>query len=618
MQEPSVAASIADVTNSGVPVRKPRKSRGRGLRTTTGCSICRKRHMKCDEVKPVCGPCSKGNRPCVYGALPAEINTASANHGIYRVNSVSSADTPGAGDASSPYRRPQTSFSSASEPHTRKSSISARQWPTTPTEDLQMTSPQSNYSNSTGYGTEVAPLRWFGLLAGDAGSLDPTSLETLGDAALARRRCELHPHGVAVSDSRRASQPLPGLAEGVALQNPSKLLQISAISPQPLNGDVDERQFWQAAEPVQLKDHEYDIFQRFVTGVSLWIDLFDPRKYFSAFVPHLAMRNEGLMKAVLALGARHLSIKPMSSGEANIDRTAAVQYYYETLQYLQNAMRFTSYKNSLELLATVLVVSTYEMIDGAGNGWERHLKGVFWIQRSREINGESGGLEQAVWWAWLRQDVWAAFRERRRCFSFFKPTKPYHTMDMYDMASRVVYILAQAVNYSSDEEKQGGEADLPSRILKANNLLNMLEEWRGSLSVHFEPLPVEGPSNRAFRPLWVHPPAFGVSLQMYSMARILLLIHQPAAGGYLEYLGRDRIITDCIDTIGGIALKLSDDASRLMSTQCLFAAGLYCNDEAKRNCIADLIRDHHGHTGWPVNYDLAGELHEEWSKQKPG
>lgn len=75
------------------------------------------------------------------------------------------------------------------------------------------------------------------------------------------------------------------------------------------------------------------------------------------------------MKAVLALGARHLSIKPMNSGEANIDRTAAVQYYYETLQYLQSAMRFTSYKNSLELLATVLVVSTYEMIDGAGKGW---------------------------------------------------------------------------------------------------------------------------------------------------------------------------------------------------------------------------------------------------------
>lgn len=248
------------------------------------------------------------------------------------------------------------------------------------------------------------------------------------------------------------------------------------------------------------------------------------------------------------MGARHLSINAKNRSEANVDRTAAVQYYHATLQYLQNAMRYTSYKNSLELLATVLVVSTYEMIDGAGKDWERHLKGVFWIQRSREINGESGGLEQAVWWAWLRQDVWAAFREHRRCFSFFKPTKAYSTMDMWDMASRVVYILAQAVNYSSEEEKISGERDLTSRILKANTLLNMLSEWQASVSVQFEPLPVKGPVNGAFRPLWLHPSALGAAVQMASMARILLLTHQPAAGGYMEYLGRERVIVDCIET----------------------------------------------------------------------
>lgn len=101
------------------------------------------------------------------------------------------------------------------------------------------------------------------------------------------------------------------------------------------------------------------------------------------------------------------------------------------------------------------------------------------------------------------------------------------------------------------------------------------------------------------------------------MARILLLIHQPAAGGYLEYLSRDKNIVESIDTIGGIALNLKDDASRLMSTQCLFAAGLYCTDNAKRNRIAELIQDHSAHTGWPSNTDLAEELRTEWLKQGP-
>lgn len=237
------------------------------------------------------------------------------------------------------------------------------------------------------------------------------SLEAEGDAALDQR---YHPNGIDTAGPQDLPTPRPTFAfcESVALQNPSKLLQISAISsavPDD-NGNVDERQYWQAPELLHLQGQEFDIFEHFVIGLSQRFDLFDPLKHFSTLVPHLALRNEGLMKAVLALGARHLSIKPLNSGEPGIDRTEAVQYYYETLQYLQSAMRYTTYKNSPELLATVLVVSMYEMIDGAGQGWERHLKGVFWIQRSRDINGESGGLEQAVWWAWLRQDVWAAFR----------------------------------------------------------------------------------------------------------------------------------------------------------------------------------------------------------------
>lgn len=546
----STAQQSPKGSTNGGGVPKQRKSRGRGLRTTTGCTVCRKRHMKCDEVKPVCGPCGKGNRACIYGKLPPDSSSASDAGFSTTENvpvSVSTAPAPAPGPKLLPQR---PSFSTTtSEPRLHSQS---QRWPPTPglpamtpDDNLQITSPQSNYSNSTGYGTEVAPLRWFGLLAGDAanGTLDLPTLDTLGNAALAQRY-QLQPDGTPAHDIS-TPRPTPAtFGDGVALQNPSKLLQISAISPVPPNGaigSVDERHYWQAAESVQLKGHEHDVFRHFVTSISLWIDLFDPLKHFSTFVPHLALRNEGLMKAILALGARHLSIKPLNSGEANMDRTAAVQYYYETLQYLQSAMRFTSYKNSLELLATVLVVSTYEMIDGAGKGWERHLKGVFWIQRSREINGESGGLEQAIWWAWLRQDVWAAFRERRRCFSFFKPTKPYQVMDIWDMASKIVYLLAQAVNYASDEEKSGGERDLTNRILRANTLLNMLDEWRNSISIHFEPLPVEGPANRPFRPLWVNPPVFGTSMQMYCMARILLLIHQPAAGGYLEYLGTSAL-----------------------------------------------------------------------------
>ncbi|KAK5690823.1 hypothetical protein LTR97_011984 [Elasticomyces elasticus] len=535
-------------------IRKPRKSRGRGLRTTTGC---------------------KGRRECIYG-IPLDGDESSSDE---RNNVRASVPLVAALPTTTSVLQP-TSDDQTQAPY----ATVAQQWPVTPHSEhlVNVTSPQSTYSASTAYGTEVAPLRWFGLLAGDIDSNVDLQVPSSDDHMWRPSYQQQHDGG----HTRLVDSAAGTFGELIGHQNSSKLLQMPAILSADPSGDgvgVDERLFWQASEPVRLEEDEYDMLQHFVISLSQWIDLFDPMKHFSTFVPHLAMRNQGLMKAILALSARHLSIKPPSNGEVNVSRTAAVQYYYETLQYLQSAMRFTTYKNSLELLATTL--------------------------------------------------VWAAFRERRRCFSFFRPTRSYESMDPWDLASKVVYILAQSVNYSSEEEKQQGERDLAGRILRANTLLDLLAEWRDNISVHFQPLPMATLADRAFKPVWIHPPAFGVSLQLYSMARLLLLIHQPAAGGYLEYgeitgkgdprfeheltFGQD--ITACIDEIGSVAMNVLDDASRLMSTQCLFAAGLYCTDNVKRECIAELITEHATHTGWPSNVDLAEELRLEWSRQeRPG
>lgn len=89
-------------------------------------------------------------------------------------------------------------------------------------------------------------------------------------------------------------------------------------------------------------------------------------------------------------------------------------------------------------------------------------------------------------------------------------------MDVLDKASRVIYLLAQAVNYTSQEEKQAGQQDLANRIVRANVLLDWLHEWKSNTSIHFEPLPSETPTDRPFRSLWIHPPALGAALQSQS------------------------------------------------------------------------------------------------------
>ncbi|KAI4765531.1 hypothetical protein E4T52_01704 [Aureobasidium sp. EXF-3400] len=451
-------------------------------------------------------------------------------------------------------------------------------------DDTQTSSPRSSLSGGTAYAADIAPLRWFGLLAGDAANADWNSNP-------------IPP--VLVTAQNTVSNNAPQHTSVSSFVRPSELIQGSytpSIIPH---------------EAVTLSKLEISLFRYFITHFSRWIDLTDPHRHFSVMVPHLALRNQGLMKAILALCTRHLSIKPLP--DLAPDRTLAVQYYYETLQYLQQAMRNEAYLRSEELLVTCLIISTYEMIDGENKSWERHLRGIFWVQRSREINGESGGLNQAIWWAWLRQDVWAAFRERRKVLSFFKPTKPYFAMDHWDIAARCVYLVAQSVNYSSEQEVEAGKSDLIMRLAKADELTTRLDDWYHHLTSHFNPLPCHNASQGPFKPIWIHPPVFAAGLQFYHFAKILLQICTPAAGELKDYAARERALHESIDTICGIALATEDDAAMVVSTQCVFAAGLHTRDSIKRIAILEIITQHQNRTGWPV-HDLRVDLEAEWTK----
>lgn len=451
-------------------------------------------------------------------------------------------------------------------------------------DDAQTSSPRSSLSLSTAYAADIAPLRWFGLLAGDAANAD-WNFNPVSPAL--------------VTTQNNTSIDVPQYTSGGSFVRPPGLIQGSytpSIVPQ---------------EAVVLSNLEVSLFRYFVTHFSRWIDLTDPHRHFSVMVPHLALRNQGLMKAILALCTRHLSIKPLA--DLAPDRTLAVQYYYETLQYLQQAMKNEAYLRSEELLVTCLIISTYEMIDGEGQSWERHLRGIFWVQRSREINGESGGLNQAVWWAWLRQDVWAAFREGRKVLSFFKPTKPYYAMDHWDIVARCVYLVAQSVNYSSEQEVEAGKSDLIMRLAKADELTTRLDDWYQHLTSHFNPLPCHNASQGPFKPIWIHPPVFAAGLQLYHFAKILLQICTPAAGGLKEYVAKERALHESVDMICGIALATEDDAAMVVSTQCVFAAGLHTRDLTKRVAIMEIITQHQNRTGWPV-HDLRVDLKAEWAK----
>ena len=135
------------------------------------------------------------------------------------------------------------------------------------------------------------------------------------------------------------------------------------------------------------------------------------------------------------------------------------------------------------------------------------------LEASRSGFGKSTSLSSPVHadgidrWAWLRQDIWAAFRERRKILSYYTLTRACKDLDFWELVNRAVFLLGQCVNYASDGEVEAGRMNVMDRVQQAQGLLASLEEWRGYFKSYDRRLPAPRHAETPFVPIWVNPPA---------------------------------------------------------------------------------------------------------------
>ncbi|KPM46363.1 hypothetical protein AK830_g146 [Neonectria ditissima] len=354
------------------------------------------------------------------------------------------------------------------------------------------------------HGAESLTSRWLHLLIGDASlnwgplpelDFDLNGYDIFGNS-VAQTPVALDENGTPQADDRQRTDNLDTQIGKLPMTSHSPYLQERIL----FAGDQlrATEQAWQALEPIVLQQQEHILFRHFIDHISHWL------------------HNVGLMNAILALSARHLCIVssdvPSCAARLRPDPNDAIGYYYKTLHYSQKAMQYDTYQTSLELLASAIIISSYEMLDGSSTDWEKHLKGVFWIQRSQVIHGDSGGLRQAVWWAWICQDVWAAFREKRKPFTFWKPTRALADLSPCELAARAVYNFAHVVGFCAEwgVSKDGRHA--ATKTEEADRIMQQLQQWKSYLTVEFKPLPMAASSdarNEPFPLVWIQPSAFG-------------------------------------------------------------------------------------------------------------
>ncbi|KAI5458839.1 hypothetical protein BGZ63DRAFT_362069 [Mariannaea sp. PMI_226] len=421
--------------------------------------------------------------------------------------------------------------------------------------------------------TSVAAVQWFDLLAKDASRVAFQE----ADAPPGLEGGFLDPFNGQYED------------DTTPLQRATKI-----IDGQPLVGDLigeasRENDMWQASESISLLEREQILFENFLHRICPWLDLFDTDRTFSTIVPRLAARNAGLLNAILALSCYHQSLDESVPVGERADQNSALQYYYQTLHYVQKAMRYSTYQHSPELIATTLIISTYEMFRGSRKDWEQHLQGVFWILRSRQIEVETSSLESTSWWAWLLQDIWVAFRERRRTYSTWTPKKPYSELSSYELASRAVWILAQVINFCAiDPSAEETEGMFLGRLGWAKALKKMLHEWKSYLTIEFSELPAMARQRtEVFQPRLIHPQCFGLAMQIHHVSRILVYAHEPSSGGMENFMNRQKTIRESVEVVCGIGTTITDDASSMLSSQCIFIGKCFALGCVSRTTLHD-------------------------------
>ncbi|POR35126.1 hypothetical protein TPAR_04660, partial [Tolypocladium paradoxum] len=602
-----------------------RLSRGQGLRKTTGCATCRKRHVKCDEVKPRCGGCTRKNARCEYTepqsgnrltrqrsgtddttqvteqiegqgndrqsspvatetvsspttqqqgqelettqarseVLPQELDTLPGGHPDRPIHDDSfqpdneirlgDGDETGIRLTAGVVESPQTSLGTQGHDGTGDfhSLHSIVYGLPSPSQMLLQPGliPYANTPDSgNAYGVSLTN-RWLDLLIGDAtlnyGPLPEVHFEPDGTNIFGNSVAQSPVPADGDSGSQTGDDRPRGLGahtEGERVETHNAYLRERIVCARDRLREKD--QAWKALEPLNLQPHEHVLFRHFTDHVSRWV-------------------------------TRHLDVINRNANGFRPGPNDTIGYYYKTLHYCQEAMQYDTYQTSLELLASAIIISSYEMLDGSSTDWEKHLKGVFWIQRSQTIHGHSGGLRQAVWWAWLCQDVWAAFREKRKPLTFWQPTRPLTDLDPSGLAAHAIYNFAHVVGFCAQDkasEKSNYSNYLAIKTHEAELLSQQLEQWKSYLTFEFNHLPmiVSNDEDNPFPTMWIQPPAFAVSMQIYYCSMILLHLHRPCSGGYEEYLDKQRRLKRWASMVCGVAKSSNDQASSTLSSQCIF------------------------------------------------
>ncbi|KAI9373035.1 hypothetical protein BJX61DRAFT_504980 [Aspergillus egyptiacus] len=548
------------------------------MRIGRGCERCRLRHIKCTvtEGTKSCKECTRLSRVC---RLDPPFRFKTVRH-VYQKSQGTASRFELAWDARQPWVKVPQSLMFVEESADEPDSDALPE----PPSDNQLTTntfPAPALNTYTTSSSPEVPRR-----SSDLGRL----LAPLSSSSPDRRTISsINISPKPVSDP----SPLPSASTWADLSPPP-----SSFSPH------------QEIAPF-MTTREATLLRFFTHSLAARFDVCDQSSHFSTEVPRRALQVPMVLKAVLALSARHLAIM---SGSNDWE---ASEYHSQCAELLIQALSQAEGAYDDNLLITVVILRVYEELEPTAD------EKCHWLGSTRLLNtmaksASSGGLAEAISWQFLRQAIYACLVELQPMqlnLENYEHSSVFRRRDDAAYANCIIFLCARIIQLRSGTNAHSfDESDW-------QYLSDSVEHWYQQRPISWQPLKYQEANpaaNRPFPEFWIVSPPAVVGLQYYHTARIILATSNKYQGIISDYelarlrrLEEQTIASHLISVIGLSKSNETVENAYFMCCHLLHRYGFCLRHPAEHRGSLEFLSRVEKRVGWPTAW-IIRQLEHEW------
>lgn len=215
-----------------------------------------------------------------------------------------------------------------------------------------------------------------------------------------------------------------------------------------------------------------------------------PQSHFSTVVPRHAMEVPMVLKAVLALAARHDAILN------NTSDWEASSYHGQCLELLITALDRPEHAYDENLLVTVVILRIYEELE-YNTDKRFHLLGSNRLINLMSRSASSGGMTEAVSWQFLRQAIYASavqYQHFQLDLRNYEQSSMFQRNDDTAFANIIIFHCAHIIQLCRHFPEKTVEGSAWHQVAGA------VDEWHGKKPRTWQPIRYQAPDVAAGRP----------------------------------------------------------------------------------------------------------------------